>query len=225
MLENSFKTRLDALNQEIEDACLKYGRKKSEVNLIAVSKGHEISVIKEFYHLGVRDFGENYAQEFSAKLHDSEQQGLKIKWHYIGVIQSNKINLVAKADVVHSLSSIRHAELLDQAANKNIQCFLQVDLKGDRNGFSPSEVLSFLAKPWAYKNLEFCGLMTILPQDEQPASFWFQHMAELKKTLLKTWPKVELSMGMSADFIEAIAHGANYIRIGTRIFGERNYRR
>lgn len=226
MPESLIRENLRQLEAQISLACQASGRARSDISLIAVSKGHDFSSIKEAHELGLCDFGENYAQEFLKKLEESKALGLKLRWHFIGNIQSNKINIIAQADVVESLSSLKHAKLLNQEAKKIIEVFLQVNLSpSERQGFSPEEILSFLAKPWPYPQLKFSGLMTILPlEPKKPSTYWFTKMAELKEKVLKLGHAVDLSMGMSDDFAEAIAHGARFIRVGTKIFGPRDYR-
>lgn len=218
---HEIRERLFRLEDEIDKALQKARRPRQEISLVAVSKGHDFSKIMAAFSLGLKDFGENYAQEFLAKFKQNHEP---IRWHFIGGIQSNKIDIIKHADVVHSISSWRHAELLDGASLKPIEVFLQVNLGDkDRQGFSPSEVLEKLAKPWPFLNLKFMGLMTILPlKPVESKSYWFSQMARLKeKVQLLGISQVKLSMGMSDDFAEAIMHGANYIRIGTKIFGER----
>lgn len=226
-LPHSISRRYQELENEIAQACVIAGRDRKEVSLIAVSKGQDFLAIQEAYDLGLRDFGENYGQEFLAKLKQSQAEDLKIRWHFIGGIQSNKINIISQADMVHSISSLRYAELIEKTALKPIQGFLQVNLSqtDGRPGFSPAEILALLSNPWPFRQLQLTGLMTILPLvPDKPNSYWFLQMAMLKAEVLKLGivSKLDLSMGMSKDFQEAIIHGASYIRIGTKIFGERN---
>lgn len=226
MPESLIRENLEKLEAQISLACTASGRARSDISLIAVSKGHDFSSIQEAHRLGLLDFGENYAQEFLKKLLESKALGLKLRWHFIGNIQSNKINTIAQADVVESLGCLRHAELLNKEAKKTIEVFLQVNLSpSERQGFSPEEILDILKNPWPYPKLKFSGLMTILPLEPQkPSAYWFTKMAELKEKVLKLGHNVDLSMGMSDDFAEAIAHGTRFIRVGTKIFGQRVYR-
>lgn len=218
---------LDEVNIEIACACKSALRPQDQVTLIAVSKGHEFSLIQTAYHHGQRDFGESYAQEMAQKMAMATAEGLNdINWHFIGAIQSNKLKLIKEAHVVHSIGSARHAELLNDVAERPIDIFLQVNLEETltRQGVYPREVPKTIERLLPFPQLRLRGLMAILPQDPGTSrSFWFEAMVKLKASILQKnlMPQVELSMGMSHDYIEAIGHGANFIRIGTRIFGPR----
>jgi pyridoxal phosphate enzyme (YggS family) len=223
---SSIEKNFEAIKTNINDACRVAKRDPHEVKLIAVSKGHDFYQIKTLYELGQRDFGESYAQEFIEKRHLARLAALDIRWHFLGAIQSNKIKLIKEANYVHSIGSVRHAELLNNALDKITKIFLQINLDGDKNrqGFLLEHVKDKAQKIAAMKNLEFIGLMTILPQDHSDRRFWFETMSDLKQQLEKSVisKKLSLSMGMSDDFMDAIAYGADYIRIGTKIFGARS---
>lgn len=211
----------------ISDACRRASRSRHEVTLIAVTKGHDFSKLAAAYHLGQRDFGESYAHEMASKIKLAQTANLKdIKWHFMGAIQTNKLKLIRKADFVHSIGSVRHAELLNDMADKVIDIFLQVNLDGDvkRQGFLCADLLPAVKKVAGFKRLRLKGLMAILPQDpDSPMRVWFTKMVDLKRTILKSGllEEVYLSMGMSDDFAEAIMHGTNFVRIGTKLFGPR----
>lgn len=223
---NDLRKNLTVVHNEIHEACAKANRPEEALTLIAVSKGHNFSAIKEAYSLGLRDFGENYAQELSLKIalaHDAQMND--ITWHYLGAVQSNKINIIKNADVIHSMSSVRHAALLDTHLSSSKKIFVQVNLDGDvkRQGFAIEEVLTAISQISRYKNLEIVGLMTVAPQDDKPRRYWLEKMSFLREEILKSGlvTNLKLSMGMSDDFSVAIACGADYLRIGTKIFGER----
>jgi pyridoxal phosphate enzyme (YggS family) len=225
-IEEFIRKNLAQVKREIKEACRAKGRSEEDVTLIAVSKGHDFSSIKIAYHLGQQNFGESYAVEMSQKMMLAKEEGLTdVRFHFIGAVQSNKLKLIKNADVVHSISSIRHAEMLNNVLVKNLPIFLQVNLNQDssRQGFFYSEIISALEKIQRFSNLKPEGLMAILPQDNNP-SLWFMKMSALKDDIVKKgmMDHVFLSMGMSDDFKEAISYGANYVRIGTRIFGARN---
>lgn len=216
------KDNLLSLNSEIEKCCAINHRDKNEVHLIAVSKGQKFDKIIAAYNLGVRHFGESYAQELAIKQkHASEASLNDIKWHFIGAIQTNKIKTVASADFVHSVGSIKHAEALSKAACREIQVFLQVNL-GDslvRPGFTEDALHHAWEIIEKLDNLKLIGLMTILPlSPAMPQQYWFSKMDQIKQHIKKP---LLLSMGMSGDFVEAIAAGANFIRIGEKLFGKR----
>lgn len=219
---------LTEVMSDIKKACKDYGRNVDDVTLIAVSKGHDFSSIEAAYRAGQKDFGESYALEMSQKMALAKLHNLKeIRWHFLGAVQSNKLKIIKNADVIHSVSSIRHAQLLSDITDKTLNIFLQINLDQNpaRQGFFYSDVISSLEKIFTYPNLNVVGFMTILPQDPNiPTKSWFKKMAELKALVVKKklLNSVFLSMGMSQDFVEAIFFGANYVRIGTRIFGARN---
>ncbi|MBH1988739.1 MAG: YggS family pyridoxal phosphate-dependent enzyme [Myxococcaceae bacterium] len=207
---------LKVVQSEIHTACQKAQRNLQSVQWIAVSKNRSIEAIEALYQEGQRHFGENYAIEFAEKRKALQERCPEICWHYIGQIQSNKINLIAQADYIHSLCNLKHAEALSIQATKAIRVFIQVKLNPEehRGGLVPAELDSFMESLKSHKQLMVEGLMTILPlQPEMPASYWFQTMKAL------TRPDTPgLSMGMSEDFREAIAHGATWLRIGRAIF-------
>lgn len=220
--------RLLCVEKLIEEACLKAHRDRSDVKLVAVSKGQDVQVIRQAYELGIRDFGENYVQELMAKIDFFHGLGMNdIRWHFLGALQSNKIKLIAsKVRYIHSLSSLKHAQYLHESLTRPLSVFLQVNLESNlrRQGFEQDELLSALPKLFPLRHLAIEGLMTVLPLD--PAfshEYWFSKMAHLKdeilaQGMLKT---VKLSMGMSDDFVDAIHYGSNYLRIGSGIFGPR----
>jgi len=223
---NTVEQNYHDLLREIQTACDEAKRSRREVILVAVSKGHEFSEIKKVYDCGQRDFGESYAQELGQKIARAKSSGLHdIRWHFIGAIQSNKINIIKDAQVVQSISSVRHAKLLDGAAQQTIEIFLQVKLDDNpkRQGVGKEALISTISQIQSLPMLNLQGLMTVLPLDQNSPSFWFSQMANLRSEILRQGllHRVMLSMGMSDDFFEAIAHGANFIRIGTRIFGPR----
>lgn len=220
---NDLIKRYVEIKNKIAHCCQEHGRKAEEITLIAVSKGHEFSAIKELYRAGHRDFGENYAQEFIDKKQLAINEGLEdIVWHFIGSVQSNKIAMIKQADFVHSLCSLKHAVLLNAYA-KDISCFLQINLDSDkkRSGISPSDTEKIAGELVKFKYLRFLGLMAIFPQSQKP-KVWCEQMVGLKKTVSKALGiDIKLSMGMSSDFEEAIAFGSDFIRIGEKVFGPR----
>jgi pyridoxal phosphate enzyme (YggS family) len=196
---------------------------KHNVKLLAVSKGRDIKAIKKLYDLGLRNFGESYAQELDRKITEARNfKLLDIKWHFIGAIQTNKINIIAKSDVIHSISSVRHAELLNQKIHKNIDIYLQVNLNNllNRQGFLIKELEESLLSIKSFSNLNILGLMAILPPMGSKEE-WFLLMQDLKRSILekRLLPHLELSMGMSDDYMLAIKHGAGIIRLGSKLFG------
>ena len=222
------KENLWAVNQEIKDACDRANRSVEDVRLIAVSKGQDYALIKEAYGLYQRDFGESYAQELSQKISRARRDGLSdICWHFIGAIQTNKLKWILEADVIHSISSLRHAALIDGRLRKPLQVFCEVNLDKDpgRQGFFKEEVVAAIEQISSLERIRLAGLMTILPrQIDASPDHWFGVMRDLREQIISQglMDKVSLSMGMSDDFVQAIEHGANFIRVGTKIFGPRS---
>lgn len=219
----TLRAHLELVKAQVKLSCEAAHRDEAEIELVAVSKGHDFAKIKDAYDLGLRHFGESYVKELSLKQDLAQAAGLKdIKWHFIGAIQTNKIKLIAAADYVHSVGSVEHARVLSNAASKVIQLFLQVNLSGasGRQGFSENEIPTAWEQISIFNNLHILGLMTIVPLAPlKPNNYWFSRMGDLQKKLPG---EVKLSMGMSSDFEEAIMAGAHYIRVGERIFGPRS---
>ena len=199
------------------------------VKLIAVSKTFPSDSIRELYHLGHREFGENYAQEFSQKT--SELKDLDITWHFIGNIQSNKIKLIASdAHWVHSISKITQIEKLSRQRPKNLpklNILLEVNIASEdsRHGVRTYEELVKLAGLIkTTDNLQFRGLMGIASatNDEQIIKNQFQTLKKYFDKLQNAGFDIDtLSMGMSNDYELAIKNGSTMIRIGSKIFGNR----
>lgn len=194
------------------------------VRLLAVSKGQSPDRIREAYAAGLRDFGENYVQELQKK-----QQALKdlpdLRWHFIGHIQSNKIKALADVAAVHSLAEMRHAHALSELRrHAPVEVFLQVALEAsaERSGVPVNEVVERYRQIGQLPGLRLVGLMTVLPLGSQ-TGIWFSQMKDLQKALMERgFGHVLLNMGMSQDFEEAIRSGADWVRIGSLVFGPRS---
>lgn len=199
------------------------------ITLIAVSKGQSIKSIEAIIAEGQKHFGENYVQEALEKI--KALKNADLIWHYLGKIQSNKLKeIVAYFDYVHSVDSLKHAEALSrecQKQQKTMSIFLQVNFENEpsKNGFSPDALSIALPKIKALPNLNLIGLMLIpSPKENHEQQQTFAAFRAYRDIVAQkcniTLP--ELSMGMSADYLEAIKEGATYIRIGTKIFGARS---
>ncbi len=195
-----------------------------DCHLIAVSKTKPIEMIKEVYDMGIRDFGENKVQELISK---REQLPEDIRWHMIGHLQTNKVkDIVDKAYLIHSVDSIKLLnEINKQAIKKDIvvNILLEINIANEESkyGFRLEEIDDVIKNINDYKNVCLKGLMCVAPNTEEPESNrkYFKLMRELKdKYNLEI-----LSMGMSNDYVIANQEGATYVRIGTKIFGERDY--
>lgn len=205
------------------------------VRLIAVSKTHPASFIEEAYETGQRDFGENKVQEMTAK---SEALPKDIRWHLIGHLQTNKVKYIAPyVFMIHSIDSQKLLDTVEKEAAKagrTIKCLLQVHVAKEETkfGFAPDELEVFLADG-KYKGLEhvkICGLMAMATNTDDDAEVE-REFEEARQLFLKAKETYfggdenfcELSMGMSGDYHLAVAHGSTYVRIGSRIFGQRDY--
>jgi len=221
-----FKKSWHEVQGEIAEACKRAQRQPSEVRLLAVSKKQSLEKIKLLYKFGQRDFGENYLQELVEKKASLSQSCPDIRWHFIGRIQSNKAAKIASCFMVHSVGSIRQAEALNIHAQQVLPVLLQVNLDSaqSRNGFGIDDICAALLDFACLDKLQIRGLMAILPlNSDLPPRFYFDLMRKKRDELeTQTGLKLpDLSMGMSADFSEAIAYGATWIRLGTKLFGER----
>lgn len=220
--------RLAALRGRIDDACRRAGRDPAEVALLAVSKTFPAEAVREAYEAGQRCFGESRQQEAAPKI---EALPADIEWHFIGGLQRNKARKVVTAfPVIHSVDSLRLAEALDRVAGeegKRPSVFLEVNIAGEasKGGFSPAELPSVATALAGFANLEIQGLMAIPPDDPAAARRWFAAVRGLRDRLRQEsgLPLPGLSMGMSADFEDAVLEGSTIVRVGSALFGHRPY--
>lgn len=220
------------VEKRVEEACKRAGRKREEVTLIAVSKTKPVSMIEELLPLNVRDFGENKVQELTAK---AEILPSALHWHMIGHLQKNKVKyIVDKACIIHSVDSLRLAEEISKAAQKKqvtAKILIEVNVAEEESKFGvrTSELLPLIEAISLLPNIAIKGLMTIAPYVENPEeNRWiFQKLKNLSIDIKgKNFDNVTmdvLSMGMTGDYEVAIEEGATHVRVGTGIFGERNY--
>ena len=220
------------VEKRVEEACKRAGRKREEVTLIAVSKTKPVSMIEELLPLNVRDFGENKVQELTAK---AEILPSALHWHMIGHLQRNKVKyIVDKACIIHSVDSLRLAEEISKAAQKKqvtAKILIEVNVAEEESKFGvrTSELLPLIEAISLLPNIAIKGLMTIAPYVENPEETrWiFQKLKNLSIDIKgKNFDNVTmdvLSMGMTGDYEVAIEEGATHVRVGTGIFGERNY--
>ncbi len=211
-------------------ACERCGRKREEVTLIAVSKTKPVEMIRELMAAGVRDFGENKAQEMKKK---SEQIAEPLRWHFIGHLQTNKVKyVVGRACLIHSVSSLHLAEAIQkEAEKKKVRCPILVEVnianEETKSGIGEEDAVQLVRQVATLPNLEVRGLMAIAPPVENPEENrpYFREMRRLAESIREMGlPGVsmeELSMGMTGDFEVAIEEGATMVRVGTAIFGER----
>ena len=230
----TMKEGLEDTQQAIVSAAHRAGRDPSEVTLVAVGKTKPASMIQELYDLGVRDFGENKVQELTAKY---EVLPKDIRWHMIGHLQSNKVKyIVDKVAMIHSVDSLRLAQVIEKEAVKknvdHIDVLLEVNVSGEESkyGMTPAEVEELIDQFFALERVKIRGFMTVAPFAEDPEEVrpYFKRLKQLSvdiqnKTIDNNIDVGLLSMGMSGDFEAAIEEGASFVRVGTRIFGARNY--
>lgn len=221
-----------AVEEKVKEACRRAGRSRDEVTLIAVSKTKPMSMIEELLPLGVVDFGENKVQELTAK---EEALPSHIRWHMIGHLQRNKVKyIVDKAFLIHSVDSLRLAEAISQeAGKKNVTAniLIEVNVAGEDSKFGvrPEATAALAEAISKLPNISVKGLMTIAPFVENA-----EENREVFRNLRKLSVDIEekkfnnvtmavLSMGMTGDYEVAIEEGATMVRVGTGIFGERDY--
>lgn len=223
---NITERRLFLIEDKIKKACQLYQQDKTKINLIAVSKKQNIENINNAIASGCKIFGENYIKEAEEKWPEIKKNNPKIQLHFIGHLQSNKAaNALDLFDCIESLDSEKLALALKKAIKKesikqqkNPEIFIQVNIGQEvqKSGIMPQDLKDFVKFSRGECGLNITGLMCIPPSNEA-ASPYFALLSKLaRENNLKN-----LSMGMSADFEEAIALGATHIRIGTAIFGER----
>jgi len=219
------------LKEEVANAAIKAGRDPKEINIVAVSKRHPVEVILEACNSGITAIGENRVLEAFDKFKTLNMP--EIKWHMIGHLQKNKVSKAAKFfDVIHSLDSFQLGELLNNQLkqnNRTIKAFLQPKLSFEetKTGLSIGELEEIAWKINKLSNITLIGLMGMPPFTEDPENS-APYFEKLRKTLdllntsvFKENKLLHLSMGMTHDFKVAIQEGATYIRVGTKIFGER----
>ena len=223
---------LKDVQSRILAACRRSGRDPEEVTLIAVSKTKPASMIEEIYAQGVRDFGENRPQEIRDKsgiLPDD------IRWHMIGQLQTNKVKyVVPRAALIHSVDSVHLGEAIEKEAAKlglTVPVLAEVNIAGEesKSGVRPDETEALVRALAALPHLRVEGLMTIAPfvENGEENRGCFRKMKELsvdiKAKNIDNVTMCRLSMGMTCDFETAVEEGATLVRVGTAIFGSRNY--
>ncbi len=226
------KENIKQVEKNIENACQKAERDTTEVTLIAVSKTKPVSMLDEAYEYGCRHFGENKVQELVEKY---EVMPKDIKWHMIGHLQRNKVKyIVDKVYLIHSVDSLRLAEEISKEAvkkNVNVNILVEVNVAEEESKFgTTSEAATELVKEISVlPNISVKGLMTIAPyvENAEENRQYFAKLRQLSVDIMnKNIDNVSmgvLSMGMTGDYQVAVEEGATYVRVGTGIFGERDY--
>ena len=224
------KEQLREVQKNIEQACIRAGRKPEEVTLIAVSKTKPVPMLEEAYEGGARDFGENKVQEIVAK---KPQLPEDIRWHMIGHLQRNKVHqVVGKAVLIHSVDSLRLAEQIETEAAKkdtDVDILLEVNVAREESkyGFFLEEVKDAIMTIKDFPHVHIKGLMTIAPFVENPEENrevfkkLYEFAVDIGKKNIDNVTMAVLSMGMTGDYEVAIEEGATMVRVGTGIFGAR----
>ena len=225
------KENLSKVHENINKACKRAGRQPSEVTLIAVSKTKPIELIQEAYNFGERNFGENHVQELEWKVPALPDAN----WHMIGHLQRNKVSkIVGKVSLIHSVESERLAKEIDKQSEKvGVVTPVLVEINiGDEDskfGIRPEDAVEFVKKISVYKNICVKGLMTVAPyvENSEENRPLFRKMYDLyidiKNENIDNVSMDILSMGMTNDYEIAIEEGATIVRVGTGIFGARDY--
>ena len=222
------KKNILEVKKNISKTLLDFNRAEDSVTLMAVSKKQSTESIREAYQAGQKDFGENYLQESISKI--QELHDLEIVWHYIGSIQSNKSKLIAENyDWVHSVDKISTIKKINnyRDSNKekiNICIQVNIDAEDTKSGIHINEVEDFIKECSSMSQINIRGLMAIpkFQKDNDLKNEAFRKIKHLFDDLVKKEHKLDtLSIGMSADYEEAIGSGSTIVRIGTAIFGER----
>lgn len=225
ILQNDLEQNLAVIHQKIENAARKVNRNPDEIKLVAVSKTHPVTFLRDAISAGAKILGENKVQEAESKI---EQIGREVcEWHLIGHLQKNKARKAVKLfDVIHSVDSIELAKRLERICidenRAELKVFVQVDLalEETKSGILEKDLPEIIEFLQSCERLKLIGLMIIPPyfEDAEKVRPFFRKLCELRDELL---PNGELSMGMSGDFEIAVQEGATFLRVGTAIFGSR----
>ena len=222
MALDTIAQRLECVRQSIASACLRSGRSRDDVTLVAVTKGVSPGAIREAVAAGVRHLGENRIQEAEAKRPELAGLAPSVTWHMIGHLQTNKVKTaIGLFDIIHSVDSLHLAEAISRRASSRRRIFLEVNVAAESSkyGFTFEELPRQHEAIARLPNIDVRGLMTVAPQTNSPQEVRpvFRRLREAARTLGLS----ELSMGMSDDFEVAVEEGTTHVRIGRAIFGER----
>ena len=223
------------ISHQVAESAVTCGRNPEEVTIVAVSKMHPLNAVKMAWDAGARVFGENYAQEFRDKIKEAKEIDFSPEWHFIGSLQSNKVKyIVPQAAMIHSCSTQSVAEEINRLSEKSgikTDVLIQINTSGElsKSGIEPDAIQPFLETILDLKSLHLRGLMTIptatddMKQLIKEFSLLRSIHEQVKSYISESHDWNVLSMGMSDDFPIAIQEGATHVRIGTAIFGARNY--
>ena len=229
---NHIKENLQDVRNRIKISAEKSGRSESDVTLIAVTKTHPAEAINEAIRNGVTDIGENKVQEIM----DKYDKVLPVRWHLIGHLQTNKVKyIIDKVHMIHSVDSVKLMDEIERQAEKKgvseMKILIQVNITGEESkfGIDAEQIEEMLEHAKDLKHVKVCGFMTILTKFDSELANRL-HFRDIKQKFidisLNKYDNVTmkfLSMGMSGDYEIAIEEGSNMVRVGTAIFGHRDY--
>ncbi len=228
-IENNIENNIIEIKRKIAEAAVSVKRNPNEITLMAVSKTKPLEEARQAARCGAQ-LGENYVQEFTEKY----EQAPELPWHFIGHLQTNKVKyIVGRAKMIHSVDSLHLAEKINSESKKRsviTDCLIEINSGNEESkfGLTFSESLYTIKEIAELENVSVRGLMTVAPicASANDNICVFRKMKELFDILKKEIPSVDtLSMGMSSDFEAAVREGATIVRVGTKIFGERNYKK
>lgn len=232
-IKAELKDNLDRVEENINNTLLKMGRKREDVTLLAVTKTVDSEKINAMLELGVKNIGENKAQELTEKFPEISGDAI---WHFIGHLQTNKVKyIIDKVKLIHSLDRLSLAKEINKKAEaENIvkEVLLEVNIAEEESkfGLKKEETIPFIEQILDFKNIKIKGLMTIAPFAENPEEvrYVFRDLKKLGEEIeRKSYPNLEMkyySMGMTNDYTIALEEGSNIVRIGTGLFGKRIYK-
>ena len=231
-METMLCENLKKVEDNVDAACKKAGRSRDEVTLIAVSKTKPVEMLSTIYNQGIRDFGENKVQEMCDKM---EQLPSDIRWHMIGHLQTNKVKyIVGHTTLIHSVDSLHLAKEIEKQAEKKdvtVDILVEVNIAEEESkfGIHKEETYELVRQIASLPHVHIRGLMTIAPYVENPEDnrMYFRGIRQLSVDIAEqNIDNVDmdvLSMRMTGDYMVASEEGATMVRVGTGIFGERNY--
>ena len=227
-MRTEINKNIDNINNRISKACIANNRSPQDITLVAVSKRKNNELIEFALDCGVKDFGENYAQEMKEKSETINSD--QVIWHFIGPIQTNKIKIIAQhADWVHTLDREKVIKKLNSECkkiNKTMNAFVQVNISNEdtKNGCDPEDIIEIGKLVESMENINLKGLMTLPKLNVDPTEN--ERVMKLTKELSYKLQTINndanaISLGTTSDFEEAIAYGSTMLRIGESIFGKR----
>lgn len=223
---NKFQQRIQQIEKNIQTSCDKVGRDRSDIHVVAVTKGVSSTRAKEVFEAGFHHLGENRPDGLTEKV---DQIDGDINWHFIGNLQSRRVrDIVNHVSHIHSLSRLSIVKEIQKRADDIVNCFIQVNVSGEeaKSGITPEKLEQFIESIQEYDKVRVVGLMTMAPhiEDQEEIRTVFKEMRKLRDHIQSLnfpyAPCTELSMGMSNDYEVAIEEGATYVRIGTALVGE-----